>query len=301
MANPIVTSLPAYVEQQRLPLIAKSVLGAKSASLLTLQTGVKGPTAINLISTDVEFGDGKACGWASKGSTSLTQRTINPAILKVNTEFCDGNLIGKWAQSQVRIAAGVQNLPFEEEFTNGLVAGVKAAIEKMIWQGDSANPESKVEFDGLLKILKGEASVVKVTATAGTDAYAAIKKVHAAIPAEAYKEDTVIFVGSDLFREYIQTLVEKNLYHFNPNDAEGEYVLPGTAVRVIGVDGLNGTNKIVAGRLSEMFYGTDLEGDDEIFKLWYSDDNQEFRFALRCSAGVNVAFPSNIVLGQIGE
>ena len=123
MANPIVTSLPAYVEQQRLPLIAKSVLGAKSASLLTLQTGVKGPTAINLVSTDVEFGDGKACGWASKGSTSLTQRTITPAILKVNTEFCDGNLIGKWAQSQVRIAAGVQNLPFEEEVTNGLIAG----------------------------------------------------------------------------------------------------------------------------------------------------------------------------------
>ena len=301
MANPIVTSLPAYVEQQRLPLIAKSVLGAKTAALLTLQTGVKGPTAINLIATDVEFGDGKACGWSSKGSTSLTQRTINPAILKVNTEFCDGNLIGKWAQSQVRIAAGVQTIPFEEEFTEGIVNGVKAAIEKMIWQGDSANAGGKVEFDGLLKILKGEANVVKVTEAAGTDAYTAIKAVHAAIPAEAYKEDTVIFVGADLFREYIQTLVEKNLYHFNPNDAEGEYVLPGTAVRVIGVDGLNGTDKIVAGRLSEMFYGTDLEGDDEMFKLWYSDDNQEFRFALRCAAGVNVAFPDHIVLGQIGE
>ena len=53
MANPVVNSLPAYVEQQRLPLIAKSVLGAKTASLITLQTGVKGDTAVNLVSTTV--------------------------------------------------------------------------------------------------------------------------------------------------------------------------------------------------------------------------------------------------------
>ena len=70
MANsPIVTSLPTYVDQNRLPLIAKAVLGAKTASLFTLQSGVKSPTALNLISTDVVFGDGSTCGWNEAGQS----------------------------------------------------------------------------------------------------------------------------------------------------------------------------------------------------------------------------------------
>ena len=49
MANSYnVTSLENYVEQKRPELIAKAVIGAKSANLFTLQTGIKGPTALNL-------------------------------------------------------------------------------------------------------------------------------------------------------------------------------------------------------------------------------------------------------------
>lgn len=301
MANPVVTSLPAYVEQQRLPLIAKSVLGAKSASLLTLQTGVTGPTAVNLISTAVKINDGKNCGWNSTSSTTLSQRTINPIIASVNASFCDKALSGKWAQSQIKIAAGKSVLPFEEEFTNGIVDDIKALVEKMIWQGDSANGSSLVEFDGFLKLMGADASVIDVAIPAGTNAYNAVKAVYTKIPAEAFAEDTVIFVGMDLFRSYIQELVSANLYHFNPNDAEGEYKLPGTDTRVIGVNGLNGTNKLVAGRLSEMFYGTDMEGDEETFDLWYSKDNQEFRLAVSFAAGVQYAFGDRMVLGDIAE
>lgn len=62
MANPIMTTLPAYVEERRLPLIKEAVLGAKSASMFNLQTDIKTDAVINLLSTDVEFGDGLVCG-----------------------------------------------------------------------------------------------------------------------------------------------------------------------------------------------------------------------------------------------
>lgn len=299
MANPIVTSLPAYVEQQRLPLISKSVLGSKTAGLLTLQAGVKGPTAVNLLATDVELSDGKACGWSDKGSSTLSQRKIEPVIAKVNMSFCDKALSGKWAQSQIRIAAGQAVLPFEEEFVNGVVEDVKAKIETMLWQGDADGDQT--ECDGLLTIMADDSTVIDVAIPQGTSAYNAIKAVYAKIPAEALKYDTVIFVGSDLFRDYVQDLVAANLYHFNPSDATGEYTLPGSAVRVIGVDGLNGTHKIVAGRLSEMFYGTDFMNDEEVFDFWYSRDNQEFRLAISFSAGVQYAFGDHIVLGDIAQ
>lgn len=298
MANPIVTSLPDYVEQNRLPLIAKTALGARTAKLITLQTGVKGPTAVNLISTDVEFGDGKSCGWDEAGSTTLTQREIDPAILKVNMTFCDKALIGKWAQNAVRVAAGEAVLPFEEEFVGGVIDGVKAAIENLIWNGDK---EEANQFEGFIGLAEEDGEVIDVEIASGTDAYEAVKAVYMRIPAAALAEDTVIFCGTDLFREYIQSLVEKNLYHFNPNDKDGEYILPGTNVKVIGVNGLNDSKKIFAARLSEMFYGTDLEGDDEKFRLWYSDDNQEFRLAIVFNAGVQYAFGDHVVLGTIAS
>lgn len=300
MANsPIVSSLPTYVDQQRLPLIAKAVLGAKSASLFTLQSGVKGQTALNLVNTNVVFGDGSVCGWDEAGTTTLSQRVITPAALKVNMAFCDKKLLDKWANYQVQVAAGSKTLPFEEDFVSSITDSVNAKLETMIWQGDSSSSTAE-EFDGVVTILSATGSgVISVPITAGTNAYTAIKAVVAAIPNEVYGENTVVFVGMDLFREFIQNLVTANLYHFNPNDKAGEYLLPGTEVKVIGVNGLNGTHKIVAGNLDNFFYGTDLAGDEEVYKLWYSEDNREFRLAIEFTAGVQVAFPDQIVVGTI--
>lgn len=300
MANsPIVTSLPTYVDQNRLPLIAKAVLGAKTASLFTLQSGVKSPTALNLISTDVVFGDGSTCGWNEAGSTTLSQRILTPAALKVNMSFCDKKLLDKWANYQVQVAAGSKTLPFEEDFVTSITASVDEKLEQMIWQGDSTKSGVN-EFDGMIKILEASgAGTVKVAIAKGTASYDAIKSVAAAIPNESYAEDTVIFVGMEIFRKFIAELVAANLYHYNPNDKEGEYTLPGTALKVIAVNGLNGTNKIIAGRLSNMFYGTDLAGDEEVYKLWYSEDNREFRLVIEFIGGVQVAYPDQIVLGTI--
>ena len=61
MANsPVMATLPAYVEQRRLPLIKEAVLKAKSASLFNLQSDIKTDAALNLLTTDVQFGDGLA-------------------------------------------------------------------------------------------------------------------------------------------------------------------------------------------------------------------------------------------------
>ena len=78
-------------------------------------------------------------------------------------------------------------------------------------------------------------------------------------------------------------------------------MLPGTNIRVIGVNGLNDTasyDYAIAGSLSNMFYGTDLENGEELFDIWYSKDNREFRLAIEFTAGVQVAFQDEIVLGK---
>lgn len=301
MANPIVSSLPQYVEEKRLPLIAEAVLGAKSAKLFNLQTDIKHSAALNLLTTDVAFGDGSTCGWDDAGSQSLTQRILTVGNIKVNMSFCDRDMLAKWMGYEVKVAAGSEALPFEEEFTNEVIKSIQEAVETAIYQGDTASSNVNLKaFDGLIKILTGEDGTIDVAASTESTALAKVRKVYNAIPERAFTRGNVaILVGMDTFRALVGDLVDKNLYHYNPGAPEGEVYLPGTNVRIIGVNGLNGAKKAIAASLDNLFFGTDMVNDLETFKLWYSDDNQEFRLAVKFNAGVQVAFPDEVVLGTL--
>ena len=296
MANPIVTALPNYVEEHRLPLIAKSVLRGKTIELVQVETGVKSDTALNLISASVTFGDGSSCGWTPTEGVSLSQRKLVPVFVKVNQAFCDKNMLKKWASYEVTLAAGRNTLPFEEQFLEEISNSINEQIEKMVWQGDSANGQSRVECDGFLKILGADSSVIDVTFTSGANVYQRTLQVLNAIPGEVYDKAS-IFMGADYFRSLVQDLVAANLYHYDDNDGEMETILPGTNIKVYGVHGLDGTKKIVAGPRDEMFYGVDFENDEEVFDLFYSKDNREFRLAVEFACGVQYAFGDHMVLG----
>ena len=292
-----VTALNNYVEEKRLPLIAKSFLRGKTVDLIQLETGVLQDTALNLVSAQVEFGDGASCGFNPTDGVALSQRILKPTFLKVNQVFCDKDLLKKWASYEVKLAAGREQLPFEESFMEEIANAINESIEKLVWQGDSSHTN---EPDGFLKILETVSSgVISATWSAGTSAYNKIKAVYNAIPANIIdKEDTVIFVGEETYREFIQDLVAANLYHFSPDYKAGEYMVPGTSIRVIAVNGLNGTGKIVAGRLSNFFYGVGAEDDKDTFDFWYSKDNREFRLAAYFAIAVQIAYPNEIVLGK---
>lgn len=300
MANsPVMTSLTSYVEQRRLPLIKEAVLKAKSASLFNLQTDIKTDAALNLLSTDVQFGDGLTCGWDEYGTQTLSQRILKTGNIKINMAYCDKAMLKYWTQYAVKVAAGQKTLPFEEDFVNAVVENVKEAIEVAIWQGDTTSETNNLKyFDGLLKILK-DAGTVNVEITS-ISAYNDIMAVYNAIP-EKVLDGASILVGADTFRKFIQELVAKNYYHYSGENLNGEIMLPGSQVKVIAVNGLNGTNKIVAGQLDKnFFYGVDMMNDEEKFELWYSQDFREFRLAIEFNAGVQVAFPDEVVLGAKG-
>lgn len=288
----ILTGLTEYVEQRRLPLIKEAVLKSKTASLITPQTDVKWKAALNLVSTTAVLQDGAECGFNAEGDTALSQRVITAPTIKVNQSFCQKNFLKYWTGYEVRVAAGAENLPFEEYFTSLIVDEVKAENEKMIWQGND-----RVGVEGFLAIMDADESVVKATADAS--AYNAIKNVYLAIP-EKVLDKAVIFVGADTFRSFIMEMVDKNLYHYS---ADGypteEFVFPGTNTKVIAVNGLNATKKIVGARLENLFLGTDMMDDAEKFEMWYSKDFDEYRLAIQYNLGVQYAYGDEIVVGGI--
>ena len=273
--------LKVYVDENKLGLIRKSVLGAKTIDYLNLQTGVVGKTKVNLLDTTVVFGDGSACGWNEAGTSTITQREINPAPIKVNMSFCDKAMQKYFMNHQITVAAGRSTLPFEEDFIAGVVEGVGKKLEDAIWNGITIN---EVQYDGFVQIVTKQA-------TTGSTVYDSVRNLYNGIPSASLM-DTVIFIGIDGFRSLAGELTAKNLYHYDPKvDEAFEMVLPGTTTRVIGVPGLDGSNKAYAINTKHAFYGTDMQNDNETFDFWYSKDNQEFRLAINFVEGVQVAFP----------
>lgn len=287
------TELTTYVDQNVNELISKASTGAPSLKYFRIQTGVKGKTAINLLNTTISLGNGRACGWDEAGESNISQREINPWVAKINQSFCDKAMIDYFMDSQINIAAGRQNLPFAEKFIADVIKHVNEAVEDAVWNGLTIGA---TKYDGLLDIL-AEEGVVK--ATVGATQFETVKNVYKAIPAAVLK-DSAIFMGLDAYRELVMELVEKNLYHHPAYDNADvfEMVLPGTATKVIGVPGLNGTQAVVALPLSETVYGVDMQNDKETFKFWYSDDNQEFRLAINFNGGVQIAFLDNAVIAK---
>ena len=297
-------SLPAYVEENRLPLIHNAVLGARTASHFNLITGVKGDSALNLLETNVTFGDGSTCGWNDAGTSTLSQRILKPGYLKVNMSFCEKQLLKTWANYTVKIAAGQKTLPFEQDFMEGVSRDISQKLEVALWKGDKASSDANLnKFDGMIKIADAATLAGTVTFAAGDTVTSIVAKIYNAIPTKAYnKGEVVVYMGADNYRKYIQELIANGnlVITTGVNDvAMPESVLiPGTNVRVIYVPGLDGTNRYFASYKDNFVYGVDMTGDEEKYDLWYSQDNREHRLAVEFVAGVQIAFPDMVVTAK---
>ena len=286
------SNLEKYVDEQRLPLIKKAVLGAKTISLINLMTGVKRSSALNLLNTNPTLQAG-GCGFTAQGDATLSQRILNAENLKVNMEFCDKDLLSYWCAFETKASSvGTESMPFEEALTNSLNENINAKIEKLIWTGDKDNTG---EFDGILTVLNGEAT----KSASGTGAYNAIKATYEAIPVEIL-DKAVIFVGADTFRSAMMTMVEKNYYHYPADGSDiQEFVFPGTNTKVVAVNGLNGTNKVVSSDPKNLFFGTDMLDDQESFMFFFDKGSRIWKFVCEFNGGCQVAYPEEVVIGTV--
>ena len=168
MSNFVVTSLPAYVQENRDLLIKNfALVGGETRKRISVQTGVKKDEYINYLNLTPTFQSGAGCGFSAQGGAALTQRLIETARFKVNMEFCPDTLVGKYAEYQVSINASENaSLPFEAFIMEALTNEIVKKIETTIWQGVKASDL----IDGFLTIAKAESDVVDVT-IAGTSAY----------------------------------------------------------------------------------------------------------------------------------
>ena len=125
------------------------------------------------------------------------------------------------------------------------------------------------------------------------------------VPEETLERGGVIFVSPAVYREFLQDLVAKNFFHYSgPQDsAPEEVVFPGTDVKVVKTPGLAGTTlKTIVGTFADnLVYGCDMENDAEDIKVWYSDDDDLWKVALKWNTGVAYHFPGQVVMATIAS
>lgn len=294
-----VSGLTDFVKVNQDVLVKSIVLGdvkGDTIPALRKQLGVKTKERLNNLDVEVILQDGSECGFNASGSTNFSEREIETAQIKVQDKWCDKDLLGKFAEYQVKIAATKDgsDMPFERAILDEIAGNINKQMEALVWVGDKSGGDL---IDGFITLAKNDSKTINVSL--GTNAYDSIKAVINAIPEEILDKATV-FVSPAAYRALVFELVEKNLYHFSPSDSvEGkDIIFPGTEVKVHKTIGLTGEDVIYASAYNNMVYGCDMLGDSEKVRFWYDDNDELFKLSVHFNAGVQTLYPDMVVLAQ---
>jgi hypothetical protein len=308
----VVSGLTNYTKETQLELLVKAMFSGKTASLLQgagqVIPGIKSAEALPLLSSDVFF-QTDGCGYSASGTTTISQRVLTVGKVKVEETLCPKTLETKFTQQGLAAGAPVDLGVFQEQIGLEKAAKIAEAIETAIWQGDLTSGNGNLnKWDGFLTQLTalgfgGAGDPIRgnvggaYSSITSSNIDDIIATIYSVIPAALLgKSDLFIAMGTDTFRLYRTWLVGANLFHYAATEtAEMEIVDPITGIKIYGLNGMNGTNKIVAGLWSQFYMGTDMMDEESDYKFWYSVDNDEVRFRATFKAGVAISFPDQVV------
>lgn len=323
MATFSLSGLAAYTEENKADIVTKSILGARTMGLIDVRAGIKSAMKVPILDVTAPFQAGGCGAFNTSGTTTLTQTTISPVSLKLNMSFCPNELEAYFTQKYLKAGAlytgtydsqEAMDNAFFTAITDRIQAYINKQVEAMLWLGNTAttaDPNLKL-MNGFIKTIDTAATAVAATPVASI-ALATVRGIFEEIifqkiPNAILNDNPVVFCSQEDFRLLLNKLWVDNLYSYIPTAAENanlEFIYPGSNVRVISVPGLNSDNgtglptaakhRIFAGTANNFVAGVDLENDIKTFDLYYSKDNREVRMAMDFKLGVANHFTDQIV------
>ncbi len=297
-----ISAIENYVNQNSGEILAKMTAGETTVRNLSIQTGVKAPTAVNIITTDAIFQDGSVAGWTPTGTTIFSQRILTPGDIKVQEAINPKDVNKTYMSHLVSNGSYEDSIPFEQWYVESKINSINKNSEAAIWKGDtgSGNPLLN-RFDGFLKIIDAEGSVVdgnitSATAITKTNIVELVDDMYSVLPSDVLEVDDLrLAVGYDVARLYVAAHKDLDLRNYDKIAGKFEFEIPGSNVKLFASSGLNGTSRMIMSSAKNMTVGVDLENDEENFKLFYSEDDFVVKFHANFKKATQVAFPSEIV------
>jgi hypothetical protein len=302
------SALSAYIEDQDFPLIAQMQATGGLAEVADIQTGIKGSSNLQFLSTDVVFGS-DSCTRTGADTTTFSQRTITVGPIAVSEDLCIKDLNGYWAQVLVKKgAAGEEEMPAEIEavYMAKKMNALQNALTVADFQGDTASGTNNLSYyDGLLKIVDAGAAVngntEAVTVATGIttgNVLDILDSIWSATPDNiSDAEDLSLWVPTSVYKKYVVALKNANLFHYS---GDGEQVkLYGTNVALrstVGLPGAAGTERMILTRNSNIVIGMDGDADEDAMGVRLDPVSEKsIFFDVTFKRGVQVRFVDEVV------
>lgn len=280
---------------------------------VTVKPNIKFKQVIKKLVASGLLGD-STCDFTDKGNVDISERYLEPKPLQINKQECKKTFEDDWEVIEMGFSAH-QDMPrtFTDFVIEYYIALVAQAVEQSLWNGDAANDG---EFSGFYTRGAADADTVKVAGAAGTETgltaanvQEEMRKVTAAIPkAIRFDPNTKLFVASDVFEAYIQSL---GGFGANGQGAAGVntqgtmWYNNGNALSIDGIQvvlalGLN-TAQMVAGQKENLWFGTGLISDQNevrVIDMSEVDGSQNVRFIMRFTGDANYGISEEVVIYQ---
>ena len=302
-----VASLTNYVNEQSTDLISRLYFEKTSSDYFTLQSGVKKTDALHLLAVTAFPQDGSGCSPTASGDVVFSNRDITVGQITYFSGFCMRDLIPKYTQILLRAGnAETEEMAFEAEVADSIIKTIMEHNEVADWQGDTASGNVYInKYDGLIKIIDAATTAVdgntsaatSITSGASGNVDSLVNAMANARPAKVKSAlNQVLFVGQDTFDKYVDTLNAKNLFNVDATSwANYSVSIPGKNITLVGVVGLDGTDRMFLGTQENFFLGFDLQNDEEEFDMWYEKKDDKVYYRVKFKRGLQVAYPNEIV------
>ena len=288
------SALTEYINVHKDELFTKATLGAKSLDYIDILPNVKYKDQINFLDSEVEFQDGSVCGFNPNGSDLFSERYIETVAIKVEKSWCWKDFEKTFANYQLNWEAGREKLPFVEKIAQSQLASIQEKIEDLVWVGDSG-----LSVNGLIADIK-DASGDTVEFSTGQTVSDKIDAMVAAASVKMLKKGVNLFISMTDFRNYIMEQNGACCQNKPVLDAAAESIsyFGDSRVKIIPVLGLEGTGVMVLATADALVYATDIEGSENVYRLWYDERDEMFDFRVLFRAGTAVRFPDEAILGE---
>ena len=261
------SNLSPWVDENATDMLLKSILGEVLPRYATIRPNIKGTEKVGFLTNDVVFQDG-SCGFNPTGDTTLDQVTIQTCNKKVNQTLCAYDLYDYYLSQNLSNSNFQESVPFEELVMTDITNRVANEIENQLWRNTIASGETAYNsqcFDGVFALVTSGNGATELTYTAATSTNGldVFSTYYEAIPDEVlHRNDLVMFCSYSDYRGLVASMRNSsyiNLFSFDDanaaNGQEWSVLLPGTNVRVIPTQGLNGQSAVVVGPSSYFMVG----------------------------------------------
>ena len=289
-----------YIGREARPLTKALFLGDNTGLYARVMSNVKGSTTVPHIGGEATLQKGSCVD--PSGDTNITEVTLTVQPLTFAEAICTDDLQDKFPNTMLSAGSnteGDQPKEFEEVYIDQKIASIGKSLAMTYWQGDTAAGSYR-SFDGFIKgIDAGDAiygNPSNATEITKANVLGLVEDMIMLLPTDVQDgEYSTVYVGIDTFNKYISALKAANLYHYSPENKNKVYRIEEFNTNLVGVRGLNGTDRMFAGSSMNFILGNDLPEDENVMKVIYNESTDKTIFRTKLKAGVTLANIDEIV------